>query len=71
MNGLPSEGLRDLRNIRHHREHNRMFGLEDGEKWSGNKLQVDFLDNLFNGGVPANAKLERPVSTDRAYQTKV
>jgi hypothetical protein len=64
MNGLPSESLRDLSNIRHQRELNKMFGLHNGETWSGYKLLVDFLDNTFNGAIPAIAKLEKPVSHD-------
>ncbi|EMD95303.1 hypothetical protein COCC4DRAFT_150606 [Bipolaris maydis ATCC 48331] len=60
MNGLPNENLRDLSFIRKQRESNKMFGLSKGEKWSGYKLLVDFLDSMFNRAIPALAKLEKP-----------
>lgn len=63
MNGLPNENLRDLSMIRQKRDTNKMFGLSKGEQWSGYKLLVDFLDSMFNEGVPALAKLEKPVSS--------
>ncbi|KAJ5021915.1 hypothetical protein PSV08DRAFT_213169 [Bipolaris maydis] len=62
MNGLPNENLRDLSFIRKQRESNKMFGLSKGEKWSGYKLLVDFLDSMFNRAIPALAKLEKPVN---------
>lgn len=62
MNGLPNENLRSLSVIREQRESNKMFGLGRGEEWSGYKLLVDFLDNMFNKAIPALAKLEKPVS---------
>ncbi|KAL6167172.1 hypothetical protein ACJQWK_06617 [Exserohilum turcicum] len=60
MNGLPNENLRSLSVIREQRESNKMFGLGRGEEWSGYKLLVDFLDNMFNKAIPALAKLEKP-----------
>ncbi|KAA8613256.1 Pkinase domain containing protein [Pyrenophora tritici-repentis] len=60
MNGTPKKELRDLVEIRRLRESNKTFGLDNGGKWSGYKLLVDFLDNMFNANVPASAKLEKP-----------
>jgi hypothetical protein len=62
MNGCPSEALRNPVEVRRLRESNKIFGLENGEKWSDQKLMVDFLDNLFDMSVSAVAKLDRPVS---------
>jgi hypothetical protein len=67
MNGLPNEELRDLSAIRRERESNKIFGLSKGEEWSGYKLLVDFLDSMFNGAIPALAKLEKPVSGCPSY----
>ncbi|PZC88059.1 Pkinase domain containing protein, partial [Pyrenophora tritici-repentis] len=60
MNGTPKKELRDVVEIRRLRESNKTFGLDNGGKWSGYKLLVDFLDNMFNANVPASAKLEKP-----------
>jgi hypothetical protein len=64
MNGKPSEDLRNPAQIRRKRESNKMFGLSNGESWSGHKLLVDFLETMFNDGTPSIVKLEKPVSTD-------
>ncbi|CAN9239675.1 unnamed protein product [Alternaria alternata] len=60
MNGAPKKKLRDLEEVRRLRGSNKTFGLDNGEQWSGCKLLVDFLDNLFNFYVPAIAKLQNP-----------
>ncbi|CAN9236270.1 unnamed protein product [Alternaria alternata] len=60
MNGAPKKKLRDLEEVRRLRGSNKTFGLDNGEQWSGCKLLVDFLDNLFNFHVPAIAKLQNP-----------
>ncbi|KAF3032317.1 hypothetical protein E8E12_001441 [Didymella heteroderae] len=60
MNGKPSEDLRDPAQIRRKRESNKMFGLSNGESWSGYKLLVDFLETLFNNSTPSIVKLEKP-----------
>jgi hypothetical protein len=65
MNGAPKKKLRDLEEVRRLRGSNKTFGLDNGEQWSGCKLLVDFLDNLFNFHVPAIAKLQNPVSIKR------
>ena len=63
MNGKPSEDLRSPAQIRRKRESNKMFGLSNGESWSGHKLLVDFLENMFNDSTPSIIKLENPVIT--------
>ncbi|KAF1363096.1 hypothetical protein EJ07DRAFT_163018 [Lizonia empirigonia] len=60
MNGKPSEDLRNPAQIRRKRESNKMFGLSNGESWSGHKLLVDFLETLFNDSAPSIIKLEKP-----------
>ncbi|KAK7178713.1 hypothetical protein PSPO01_15242 [Paraphaeosphaeria sporulosa] len=60
MEGTASQRLRNIEYIRMQRKANRMFGLENGERWSGCKLLVDFLDDLFNEEKQAVAKFERP-----------
>lgn len=62
MNGSSSEHLRDRDEVRRLRKQNKMFGLANGEAWSGHKLLVDFLDHMFNGTIAVPAKLENPVS---------
>jgi hypothetical protein len=62
MNGSPKESLRNPSEVRRLRELNKTFGLENGEKWSDQKLLVDFLDNMFSASIPAIAKLDKPVS---------
>ncbi|KAF1840097.1 uncharacterized protein K460DRAFT_348226 [Cucurbitaria berberidis CBS 394.84] len=61
MNGRTNEKLKDPVEVRRLRKSNKIFGLENGEQWSGFKLLVDFVDSMFNEGVPAIAKLEKPV----------
>jgi hypothetical protein len=39
-----------------------MFGLANGEAWSGHKLLIDFLDHMFNEAISVPAKLHKPVS---------
>jgi hypothetical protein len=63
MSGSPNESLRNPNEVRRLRELNKTFGLENGEKWSHQKLLVDFLDNMFSASIPAIAKLDKPVST--------
>lgn len=62
MNGWPNEDLRNPDEVRRLRELNKTFGLANGERWSDQKLLVDFLDNMFNVEVPAIVKLDKPVS---------
>lgn len=62
MNGLPNKDLRNPAEIRHQRKSNKMFSLQEGERWSGYKLLADFLDNMFNKDISAIAKLDKPVS---------
>jgi hypothetical protein len=61
MEGVPSKHLRDGPYVRSQRELNKIFGLDDGGRWSGYKLLVDFLDDLLNRDRSAIAKLDRPV----------
>jgi hypothetical protein len=68
MNGSPSEALRNPVEVRRLRESNKIFGLENGEKWSDQKVMVDFLDNLFDMSVSAVTKLDRPVSVSFSYE---
>lgn len=63
MNGHPNKQLREPSFVQQQRESNKIFGLEHGEKWSGYKLLVDFLDELFNESKPAISKFDRPVSS--------
>lgn len=62
MEGAPSKHLRDGTYVRHQRELNQIFGLKNGGGWSGHKLLVDFLDDLFNKDRSGIVKLDRPVS---------
>jgi hypothetical protein len=62
MEGASSSSLRDEKYVRRQRGLNKIFKLHNGEKWSGYKLLVDFLDDLFNRDRSAIAKLNRPVS---------
>ncbi|RAQ98954.1 hypothetical protein DDE82_008745 [Stemphylium lycopersici] len=62
MNGVLKKELRNLEEVRRLRAFNKTFGLKNGEKWSGCKLLVDFLDNVFNAHVPAIIKLEKPLA---------
>jgi hypothetical protein len=62
MNGSPNENLRNPNEVRRLRELNKTFGLPDGERWSDQKLLIDFLDNMFSVSIPAIAKLDKPVS---------
>ena len=64
MAGRPCQELRDHQLVHQQRKEHKMFGLQDehSQRWSGNKLLVDFLDNLFNQTKPSIAKLDRPVS---------
>lgn len=62
MNGSPNEALRNPVEVRRLRELNQTFGLANGEKWSDQKLLIDFLDNMFNESIPAIAKVDKPVS---------
>lgn len=65
MEGTPRKELRDAAFVRRQRESNKIFGLSEGSRWSGFKLLVDFLDDLFNASKPAIAKLDRPVSSSK------
>jgi hypothetical protein len=62
MNGSPNESLRDPSEVRRLRQSNKTFGLDNGEKWSDQKLLVDFLDSMFSESIPAIVKLDKPVS---------
>ena len=61
MNGRPCKEFRKPGFVRSKRASNKIFGLQNGEEWSGCKLLVDFLDELFDSK-PAIAKFNRPVS---------
>jgi hypothetical protein len=61
MRGVPSMNLRDVADIRRNRELNKLFGIDHGERWSGCKLLIDFLESMFNDATPASAKFEKPV----------
>jgi hypothetical protein len=69
MNGNSSEHLRDKYEIRNLRKHNKMFGLANGEAWSGHKLLIDFLDHMFNEAISVPAKLQKPVSLRLSMQS--
>ncbi|PVH95989.1 hypothetical protein DM02DRAFT_617547 [Periconia macrospinosa] len=45
---LHSVEKRTIDFIRSQREQNKVFSLEKPEKWSGCKILIDFLDDLFN-----------------------
>lgn len=62
MNGRPCKRLRDPLYVLQQRKLNKIFGLEDGERWSEFKLLIDFLDELLNEDKPAISKFDRPVS---------
>ena len=62
MNGQPSRKLRDATFVQKKRETGKIFGLDDGERWSGAKSLIDLLDELFNEEKPAISKFDRPVS---------
>lgn len=61
MKGAPNADLRDVADIRLKRQSNKLFGIDHGEKWSGCKLLIDFLDQLFNEDVSTRAKLNKQV----------
>ena len=61
MKGAPNADLRDIADVRLKRRSNKLFGIDQGEKWSGCKLLIDFLDQLFNEDVPTAAKLNKQV----------
>ena len=61
MNGRPWKDLREVDFIRQQRAKNRVFGLEDPDRWSGYKDLIDFLEELFNTEKPAIMKLDKPV----------
>jgi len=48
--------------IREERATNKVFGLNDPERWSGCKQLIDFVDDLFSLRRRPAVKLERPVS---------
>lgn len=52
---------RTANSVREERATNRVFGLDDPERWSGCKQLVDFVDDLFSLRRRPAAKLERPV----------
>jgi hypothetical protein len=62
INGGLGDYLRDIEEVRQERACNRPFGLENGERWSGSKLLVDFLDYTFSNSTTASTKLQKPVS---------
>jgi hypothetical protein len=53
--------IRTADEIRKERAANRVFGLDNGERWSSSKRLLDFLDELFGIERKASAKFERPV----------
>ncbi len=61
MKGAPNADLRDVTNVRLQRGSNKLFGIDQGEKWSGCKLLIDFLDQLFNENISTDAKLDKQV----------
>jgi hypothetical protein len=61
MNGSPSEALLNPVKVRRLQESNKIFGLEDRETRSDQKLLINFLDNLFNASTAARIKLDKPV----------
>jgi hypothetical protein len=62
MNGTPWKEIRDISFVQQQRAMNKVFGLEPADKWSGHKVLIDFLDELFNAAKPAIAKLDKSVS---------
>ncbi|KAF2199592.1 hypothetical protein GQ43DRAFT_491301 [Delitschia confertaspora ATCC 74209] len=59
MAGGPSKKIREPGFVQRQRPSRKLFGLEGGERWSGSKLLIDFLDELFNDK-PAITKSDRP-----------
>ena len=64
MNGEPKEELQNIDKVRRLRESNKTFGLSNGERWSGYKLLIDFLDNMLDINIPATVKLGKPVNAN-------
>lgn len=60
----------DAREVREQRAINKVFGLRDPEKWSGQKQLVDFVDDLFSRQRRASLKFTRPVSVCKAVAMK-
>ncbi|CAI6337039.1 unnamed protein product [Periconia digitata] len=67
MEGSTNKQLRSEEYILRQREVNKIFGVKD-DRWSGAKLLVDFLDDLFNQQRPAIAKLDKEHSYVRQQQ---
>ncbi|PVH95421.1 hypothetical protein DM02DRAFT_600866 [Periconia macrospinosa] len=59
MEGSTNKQLRNQEYVQEQRNMNKIFGIKDCDKWSGSKLLVDFLDDLFNQKKPAIAKLDK------------
>lgn len=49
--------------VRQRRATNQVFTLQNGEKWSGRKQLIDFLDDLFCTQRLPVVKLRRPVGS--------
>ena len=50
-----------LKSVRRQRSVHKVFGIEDGERWSSSKQLIDFLDYLLCVEKPALSKLEKKV----------
>ena len=61
INGQLWKDLCEVNFIRQQRAKNRVFGLEQPDKWSRYKVLIDFLEELFNTEKPAIMKLDKLV----------
>ena len=61
MNGWLWKDLCKVDFIKQQRAKNRVFGLEQPDKWSGDKVLINFLKELFNTKKPAIVKLDKLV----------
>ncbi|KAF2010520.1 hypothetical protein BU24DRAFT_467143 [Aaosphaeria arxii CBS 175.79] len=52
--------------VKGQRAQNKVFGLSDPERWTGCKVLVDFLDELFSEERSASTKLSKPVGIQTA-----
>lgn len=58
--------------VREYRASNKVFGLEDSERWSEHKQLVDFIDDLFSAQRRPTAKFMKPVRLKRGVvETKI
>lgn len=61
MDARDADRHTDVERVRQQRATNKVFGLIKPKPWSGAKQLIDFLDDLFNQGKSADAKVEKPV----------